>query len=59
MEKYYSLTETAEITGVKVRTLREWLKDGSLSAFRYHGKKKLYVPQSEIDRLQSKMTEIG
>ena len=54
MEKNYSLVETAEILGVKVRTLREWLKDGSLQAFKYEGKKKWYVSQKEIERLQNK-----
>ena len=59
MEKYYNLNETAKILGVKVRTLREWLKDGTLLAHKYDGKKKWYVSQHEIDRLQSKMTEMG
>lgn len=59
MEKHYNLNETAEILGVKVRTLRAWLKDGFLIAHKYDGKKKWYVSQSEIDRLQSKMTEMG
>ena len=57
MEKHYSLSETSEILGVKVRTLREWLKTGFLIAHRYEGKKKWYVSQSEIDRLQCKMGE--
>ena len=55
--KYYSLADAAEILGVKVRTLREWMRDGFLIAHKYDGKKKWYVSQSEIDRLQSKMTE--
>ena len=42
MEKYYSLNETADILGVKVRTLREWLKDGTLIAHKYENKKKWY-----------------
>ena len=57
MEKHYDLVETAEILGVKVRTLRKWLKDGFLVAHRYEGKKKWYVSQSEIDRLQCKAVE--
>lgn len=57
MEKYYNLNETAEILGVKVRTLREWLKDGTLLAHKYNGKKKWYVSQHEIDRLQCKAIE--
>lgn len=54
MEKYYSLNETAEILGVKVRTLRVWLKTGFLIGHRYNGKPKWYVSQSEIERLQCK-----
>jgi excisionase family DNA binding protein len=57
MEKHYNLTETAEILGVKVRTLREWIKDGSLNAFKYEGKKKWYVSQSEIEKMQKKSKE--
>ena len=55
MEKYYSLNETADILGIKVRTIREWIKTGFLTARRYEGKKKWYVSQSEIERLQNKM----
>lgn len=51
MEKYYNLNETAEILGVKVRTLREWLKTGFLLAHKYEGKRKWYVSQHEINRL--------
>lgn len=57
MEKMYDLVETAEILGVKVRTLREWLKTGFLIGHRYNGKPKWYVSQSEIDRLQCKEVE--
>ena len=57
MEKHYSLVETADILGIKLRTVREWLKSGFIIAHKYEGKKKWYVSQSEIDRLQSKMIE--
>lgn len=57
MEKHYSLIETAEILGVKVRTLREWLKTGYLTAHKHDNKPKWYVSQSEIERLQNKMKE--
>ena len=57
MEKHYNLNETAEILGVKVRTLRAWLKDGTLLAHKYEGKRKWYVSQHEIDRLQCKAVE--
>ena len=58
MEKYYDLRETSKILGVKVRTLRAWLKDGFLIAHKYGGKRKWYVSQSEIDRLQCKEIKV-
>ena len=57
MEKYYSLAQTAEILGIKLRTVRDWLRKGKINAKKYEGGKKLYVSQSEIERLQNKMTE--
>lgn len=59
MEKYYGLNEASEILGVKVRTLRLWLKTGFVNAQRYEGKKKWYISQSEIERLQAKMQKQG
>lgn len=57
MEKHYSLVETAEILGIKVRTVRDWLRKGNIKASKYENGKKWYVSQSEIERLQNKMTE--
>lgn len=54
MQKFYSLVETADLLSVKVRTLREWLKNGSLKGHKYEGKNKWYVSQAEIERLQNK-----
>lgn len=57
MEKYYNLKETAEILGVTIRTLREWIKDGFMLAHKYPNKRMWFVSQSEINRLQCKVTE--
>lgn len=57
MEKYYNLNETAEILGVKVSTLRLWIKDNSLKAQKYDNKKRWYISQSEIERFQGKEVE--
>lgn len=54
MEKYYNLKETAEILGVTIRTLREWIKDGFMLAHKYPNKRMWFVSQSEINRLQCK-----
>lgn len=53
-EKHYNLRDTALILGIKVRTVREWLKKGQLKAIKYDGGRMWFVPQSEIDRLTNK-----
>lgn len=58
MEKYYDLASTAEILGVSVRTLRDWIKDGFMLAHKYDGKNKWYISKSEIERLQGNMTKV-
>lgn len=57
MTKYYDLAETAEILGVAIPTLREWIKDGFMLAHKYDGKNKWYISQEEIERLQANMID--
>lgn len=52
MEKHYNLREASKLLGVKVRTLREWIKQGYLKAKKYDGKRMWFVSQSEIDRIK-------
>ena len=59
MEKHYSLKETAEILGIKVRTVRDWIFKGKIKAGKYEDGKKWYISKSEIERLQMTMTEMG
>ena len=51
MEKNYSLRQVADILGIKVRTVREWVRTGYLKAKKYDGKRFWVVSQSEIDRI--------
>lgn len=53
MKEDYTLLETAKICGVKVRTVREWLKIGKIQAEKHGTMWK--VSASEIDRLKEKM----
>lgn len=55
MEKHFDLPKAAVILGVKVRTLREWVKSGYVVAKKYDGKKKWYIAESEIERIQKNM----
>ena len=55
MEKQYDLKDTADILGVKIRTLRDWIKKGKITAKQYSNCGKLFIAQSEIERIQKEM----
>lgn len=53
MEKGYNLREVANLLGMKVRTIRQWVHDGKLSAKKIPGSRRWIVMESEIRRLQN------
>lgn len=54
IEKGYSLIQTAELLGIKVRTARMWLRQGKLKANKIAGSNRWIVFESEIKRLQNR-----
>ena len=52
MEKGYDLAQVAVFLGVKVRTVRQWLREGKIKAHKPDGAKKWVVLESEVRRLQ-------
>ena len=52
MEKGYNLLQASELLGLKVRTLRQWIRDGRLKAHKIQGSRRWIVLESEIRRLQ-------
>ena len=52
MEQGYTLLEVANLLGLKVRTIRQWVHDGKLNAVKPKGAKQWIVFESEIRRLQ-------
>lgn len=53
MEKGYNLNEVADCLGLKVRTIRQWVHDGKISATKIPGTKRWIVMESEVRRLQN------
>lgn len=47
----YSLRQASNILGVKVRTLREWIRNGKIKAQKYEISNRWFITQSEIDRV--------
>ena len=57
MEKGYNLHEVADLLGVKVRTVRQWVYDGRIKAAKIPGTSRWIVMESEIRRLQNHENE--
>lgn len=52
MEKGYSLNNVAEMLGIRVRTVRQWVKEGKIKAHKIPGTNRWMVLESEVKRLQ-------
>lgn len=46
--KYYSLKEAAKLLGIQVRTLREWIKKGTIKAEKAENGWHWRIPEEEI-----------
>lgn len=53
VEKGFNLQEVANLLGMKVRTIRQWVHDGKLKANKISGTKRWIVLESEVRRLQN------
>ena len=53
MSFYFTLRQTAELLNVKVRTVRQWIRDGKMEATHIDGSRKLYVTSKEIGRINA------
>lgn len=51
--RMYSMREAAELTGRKVRTIRQWLRDGKLKAVKSRNGWHWLIPASEIERIMN------
>ena len=51
MERNYTIKETANILGIKVRTCREWIKTGKINATKYSGSNMWRISENEINRV--------
>lgn len=53
IERGYNLNEVAELLGLKIRTVRQWVKDGKVKATKIADSRRWIVTESEIRRLQN------
>ena len=51
MERYYSIRQASNLLGIKVRTVREWIRKGKLHAIKYGESNRWFIPETEIKRI--------
>lgn len=49
----YNIRQASVELGVKVRTIREWIRSGKIKAVKYNGGTKWYISEEEISRIKS------
>lgn len=55
MEKQYTLKEAAELLNIPISLLRVRISQGYVKAKKYQGSNRLYVSESEINRVMENM----
>ena len=55
--KFYGTREAADLLGVKVRTLREWIKLGKIKVEKSEDEWRWKISEEEICRLRSKTSQ--
>ena len=51
MEKYYNIRQASNLLGIKVRTVREWIRNGKLKAIKYGESNRWFISEEEIKRI--------
>ena len=49
--KHYNIRQASMLLGIKVRTVREWIRSGKIQAIKYPVSARWFIPESEITRL--------
>lgn len=53
MEGYNNLRHSAQMLGIKVRTLRQWIRDNKVKAVKYPNCNMWFISNEEIRRIQN------
>ena len=51
----YTIIETSKLTGIKIRTIREWIKVKKIKAYKHDGSRVWYISKEEIERMLKKV----
>lgn len=51
--KNYNIRQASNLLGIKVRTVREWIRRGKLKATKYGVSNRWFISEDEIKRIQN------
>ena len=51
IEQSYTIIQAAKLLSVSVRTLRQWISDGKVNAYKFEFGRNWYIRESELKRL--------
>lgn len=54
--KIYTLKEAAKFLHIEIKTMRNWIAKGNITAFKYPNGKKWMIAESELERLLNNCT---
>ena len=54
MEKGYNTIAASELLGISYRTMRKYIKDGTVKAYKIPGTRRWIIMESELKRLQGR-----
>lgn len=57
MKKMLNLRQAADVLGLQLRTVREWVRSGRLAGVKMAGSNRWSVPEGEIIRVQKGKTK--
>lgn len=56
---YLGVPEAAKLLGVPAPTLRNWVKQGKIQGMQYFEQGKIFIPRSEVERMQANLKPKG
>ena len=52
IEKRYNIRQAADLLGIKVRTVREWIRLGKIKAEKYECSNRWFISETELIRVR-------
>lgn len=52
MKRDYTVRDAAVLLGIKVRTLRQWIHEGKITAYKHEFSRRWFIDEDELRRVK-------